>query len=71
MINHENGWVADWNDYTQCKYYVNYSHIMSYSMTLVKKTRISVVYMCEQAINWLLSDEVSDEERKIWIGIYD
>jgi hypothetical protein len=67
IINHENDWVADWSKDKQAKYF-----LVEWGDEFVKQQTKIVKYlglyaMCEQAIDWLLSDEVSDNERKIWI----
>jgi len=67
IINHENNWEADWSD-GENKYYLYLNHANNeYRYTCCWRHQQGVYYMCKQAINWLLSDEVSDEERKIWI----
>jgi hypothetical protein len=68
IINHENGWVADWSVNSQDKFLLTYFHereCFGYEIHL--RTRCNGHYMCKQAIDWLLSDKVSDNERKIWI----
>ena len=68
IINHENGWEADWSDEIQKQYYLsqqaNEIYLGACGDLLINR---GAYYMCKQAIEWLLSDEVSDEERKIWI----
>ena len=70
MINHENNWIGDWSDDMQRKYYLLQSRY-GFCENQTNTGRLGQYVMCEQAINWLLSDEVSDEERKIWLGLYD
>ena len=68
IINHENGWVADWSDENQKQYYLcqqaNEIYLGACGDLLINR---GAYYMCKQAIDWLLCDEVSDNERKIWI----
>jgi hypothetical protein len=68
IINHEHDWVADWSDGEQEKYYIIYTYATNkYQSVCVTYNQVTAYHMSEQAINWLLSDEVSDNERKIWI----
>jgi hypothetical protein len=67
IINHENDWVDDWDNTNQKKHYLCHTYNVNFVDVLACVTNEGAYYMCKQAIDWLLSDEVSDEERKIWI----
>jgi hypothetical protein len=71
IINHENGWVADWSDEDQKKYHLYLNHhenVYCYNYyNCYWRNQVAAYHMCNQAMDWLLSDEVSDEQRKIWV----
>jgi hypothetical protein len=68
IINHEHDWVADWSDGEQEKYYIIYTYATNkYQSVCVTYNQVTAYHMCKEAIDWLLSDEVSDNERKIWV----
>jgi len=68
LINYNNNWVADWNDANQEKYYLCQTYNVNFLDAISRVTNDGAHYMCQQAMNWLLSDQVTDEERKIWIN---
>jgi hypothetical protein len=68
IINHENDWVADWSDEDQKKYHLYLNHHENvYCYNCYWRNQVAAYHMSKEAIEWLLSDEVSDNERKIWI----
>lgn len=67
IINHANNWVADWTDDTQEKYYLQYIDGRFIFMCYQSLRVSGVHYMCKQALDWLLSNKVNDEQRKIWV----
>ena len=61
-INESVGWVADWENENQPKYYLSYfdSKVRS---EYVYCTRSSLIFMSKEAKDYIMSDEVSDEDR--------
>lgn len=67
-INAKNNWVCDWSNRNQGKYGIRYNTIEhKYLLWEDFLLQTSTFYMCEEAAEWLLSDEVTDEERDAWI----
>jgi hypothetical protein len=69
IINHENNWVVDWSDDDQEKWCLTYVHRdkVYFPEKASYMQKAGIYYMSKEAINFLLSDEVNDGQRKIWI----
>lgn len=69
-IDRENGWVCDWEDKKQSKYYVflNFFNSKKSFLIIFFCRAQGIIYMSEQAKDWLMSAEVSDEEFKIFVN---
>jgi hypothetical protein len=70
-IDAENGWAADWNNFEQLKWFVNWSFFekrkISGNTSGIMK---SLIVMSKQAKDYLMSDKVSDEDFKKFCLIY-
>ena len=72
LINHQENWKTDWSDANQEKYYIVYIHDSNkFGEVSAFEYRSYSFYMCEKAIDTLLSDKYTDEDRKAFLGIID
>ena len=71
-IHAANNWILDWNDTDQMKYWVAWDHACS-----EKECASNSVFnhgnpvMCIQARDFMMSDQVSDDEFKAYLKIYN
>lgn len=71
-INTENNWVADWSNADQLKYYVSWDYKLKgkgYSYNTFASIG-GVVYMCREAKDYMVSDEVSINDFKAFLKMY-
>jgi hypothetical protein len=70
QIDAENEWVCDWEDTEQEKYCLFYNNYDKTSFFLTENDYIyqGCIYMSEQAKDYMLSNEVSDEEFMIFVN---
>lgn len=69
-IDFENDFVCDWSNQDQYKYFVRSEHFAEYGRDASCTTTIQsqgTIYMSKQAKDWLLSDEVTIDDFKIFI----
>ena len=79
-IDANNNWVADWGNIDQKKYFLSFDHdFKELDKNFIPNTgkyanreynsQTNNVYMSEQAKNYMMSDEVSLEDFKLFLGI--
>jgi hypothetical protein len=68
-INAENKWVANWSDLYQRKYFLYYLYqYTEFRFDSHSTWQIQGTYMCQEAVDYLLSDALTDAERWVWIN---